>query len=99
MRRQSLAKYHYQRGAIGLAGVLILLTAILFTALVVDSGRLWMQQRQLQSIADMAVIHASRHLGCNANLQNVIQMAQLAAVNNGFGGQLSANPNQVSLGR
>lgn len=99
MRRQSLAKYHYQRGAIGLAGVLILLTAILFTALVVDSGRLWMQQRQLQSIADMAAIHASRHLGCNANLQNVIQMAQLAAVNNGFGGQLSANPNQVSLGR
>ncbi len=99
MRRQSLAKYRYQRGAIGLAGVLILLTAILFTALVVDSGRLWMQQRRLQSIADMAAIHASRHLGCNANLQNVIQMAQQAAVNNGFGGQLSANPNQVLLGR
>jgi uncharacterized membrane protein len=94
----SLAKYHHQRGAIGLAGVLILLTAILFTALVVDSGRLWMQQKKLQSIADMAAIHAARHLGCNANLQNVIQMAQLAAVNNGFGGQLSANPNQVLLG-
>jgi uncharacterized membrane protein len=99
MRRQPLARYHDQRGAIGLAGVLILLTAILFTALVVDSGRLWMQQRQLQSIADMAAIHASRHLGCNANLQNVIQMAQQAAANNGFGGQLSANPNQVLLGR
>jgi len=99
MRRRSAAKYQYQRGAIGLAGILVLLTVLLLTALVIDSGRLWMQQRHLQSIADMAAIHASRHLGCNANLQNVIQMAQLAASNNGFGGQLSANPNQVLLGR
>lgn len=99
MRHRSPAKHPYQRGAIGLAGIFILLMALLITALVVDSGRLWMQQRQLQSIADMAAIHASRHLGCNANLQDVIQMAQLAAVNNGFGGQLSANPNQVLLGR
>lgn len=99
MRHHSPAKRHHQRGAIGLAGILTLLTAILFTSLVVDSGRLWMQQKKLQSIADMAAIHASRHLGCNANLQNVIQMAQQAAVNNGFGGQLSANPNQVLLGK
>lgn len=98
-RRRLPAKHLYQRGAIGLAGILILLTALLFTALVVDSGRLWMQQKKLQSIADMAAIHASRYLGCNANLQNVTQMAQLAAANNGFGGQLSANPNQVLLGR
>lgn len=99
MRCQPLANIHHQRGAIGIAGILILLMAVLLTALVVDSGRLWMQQRQLQSIADMAAIHASRHLGCNATLQNVMQMAQQAAVNNGFGGQLSDNPNQVLLGR
>lgn len=99
MRCRLLAKYPYQRGVIGLAGILILLTALLFTALVVDSGRLWMQQKKLQSIADMAAIHASRHLGCNASLQSVSQMAQQAATNNGFGGQLSATPNQVLLGR
>lgn len=98
MRHQLNAK-QYQRGAIGLSGVLLLLMALLFTALVVDSGRLWMQQRQLQSIADMAAIHASRHLGCDANLQNVVQMAQQAAVNNGYDEQLSENPNQVLLGR
>lgn len=98
MKCRSPVNYQYQSGAIGLAGVLILLMAVLFTALVVDSGRLWMQQRHLQAIADMAAIHASRHLGCNANLQNVIQMAQQAAVNNGFGGQLAENPNQVLLG-
>jgi uncharacterized membrane protein len=99
MKCRPPANHSDQRGAIGIAGVLILLTAVLFTALVVDSGRMWMQQRQLQSIADMAAIHASRHLGCNANIQSVIQMAQQAAVNNGFGGQLSENPNQVLLGR
>ncbi|HCU83958.1 MAG TPA: hypothetical protein DGR15_01060 [Methylophilus sp.] len=88
-----------QRGAIGLAGGLLLLMALLFTALVVDSGRLWMQQKQLQSIADMSAIHASRYLGCQANLQNIVQMAQQAAVNNGYGGQLASNPNQVLLGR
>lgn len=99
MKRRLPARLQYQRGAIGLVGILTMLTALLLTALVVDSGRLWMQQRHLQSIADIAAIHASRHLGCSANLQNVIQIAQQAAANNGFGGQLSANPNQVLLGR
>lgn len=99
MIRRSPANRQYQSGAIGLAGILILLTALLFTALAVDSGRLWMQQRHLQSIADIAAINASRQLGCNSNLPNVIQMAQQAAVNNGFEGQLSTNPNQVLLGK
>lgn len=99
MKRRLPVRLQYQRGAIGLVGILTMLTALLLTALVVDSGRLWMQQRHLQSIADIAAIHASRHLGCSANLQNVIQIAQQAAANNGFGGQLSANPNQVLLGR
>lgn len=99
MRCAPLANYPYQRGAIGLAGGFLFLLALLLTALVVDSGRLWMQQKKLQSIADMAAIHAARDLGCNASQQNVIQTAQQAAVNNGFDGQLGANPNQVLLGR
>jgi uncharacterized membrane protein len=99
MRCRPLAKYRYQRGAIGLVGGLLLLMALLLTALVVDSGRLWMQQKKLQSVADMAAIHAARHLGCDASQQSVAQMAQQAAVNNGFDGQLSATPNQVLLGK
>lgn len=99
MRCGPLANYRYQRGALGLVGGLFLLMALLLTALVVDSGRLWMQQKKLQSIADMAAIHAARHLGCDASQQSVAQMAQQAAVNNGFDGQLSATPNQVLLGR
>ncbi|HWU65498.1 MAG TPA: pilus assembly protein TadG-related protein [Methylophilus sp.] len=95
----SRANHQYQRGAIGLVGVMLLLSAVLLTALVLDSGRLWMQKKQLQSIADLAAISASRHLGCSADLSNVTQMAQLAAANNGFDGQLSASPNLVLLGR
>lgn len=93
------ANYRYQRGAIGFTGILIMLTAVLLTAMLVDSGRLWVQQKKLQLIADMAAIHAARHIGCSADLQSVTQMAQLAAVRNGFTGQLSASPNQVLLGR
>lgn len=99
MRHPPRTKGQSQRGAIGLVGVLVLLLAVLLTALVVDSGRLWMQKKQLQSIADMSAISAARHLGCNATLQNVMQMAQVAATNNGFSGQLSAAPNQVLLGK
>ncbi|HSH87174.1 MAG TPA: TadG family pilus assembly protein [Methylophilus sp.] len=99
MRCGPLAKYPYQRGSIGLVGGLLLLMALLLTALVVDSGRLWMQQKHLQTVADMAAIHAARHLGCDASQQSVTQMAQQAAVNNGFDGQLSATPNQVLLGK
>lgn len=87
-----------QRGAIGLVGLLTLLTAILFTALAVDSGRLWMQQRKLQSIADIAAISAARQMGCIPDSSEVVSMAQFAAANNGFQGQLSQAPNQVLVG-
>jgi uncharacterized membrane protein len=99
MRCAPLANYRYQRGAIGLTGGLLLLLALLLTMLVVDSGRLWMQQKKLQSIADMSAIQTARHLGCNTGQQAVIQIAQQAAFNNGFDGQLAASPNQVLLGR
>lgn len=89
---------HGQRGAIGLFGLLTLMLAIVFTALAVDSGRLWMQQRKLQSIADIAAMSASRQVGCSASAGNVTTAAQTAAANNGFAGQLAQSPNQIALG-
>ena len=47
-----------QQGAIGLFGVLTLMMAVLFVAVAVDSGRMWMVKRQLQNVADMAAIAA-----------------------------------------
>lgn len=90
---------HHQLGAIGLWGALALLMAVLFTALAVDSSRLWMQQRKLQSIADLAAIEAARTFGCTSSLPAALATAQSSAENNGFSGDLSQSPNQVSLTR
>jgi len=75
-----------------------LLLAVVFMAVAVDTGRLWMQQRKLQSIADMSAIEAARKIGCSTDEGTVIAAAQAAAARNGYGGQLSANPNLVQLG-
>ncbi len=98
MSRLPTTSLHYQRGAIGLMGALTLLMAILFTALAVDSGRLWMQQKKLQVIADIAAIEAARSLGCSADVTDVLAAAQAAAENNGFDGNLANSPNLVDLG-
>lgn len=87
-----------QRGAIGLWGSLTLLLAVLFMALAVDTGRLWMQQRKLQSIADIASMEAARQIGCNTDGNDVLAAAQAAAARNGYIGQLSQGPNIVELG-
>jgi uncharacterized membrane protein len=86
-----------QRGAIGLLGAVTLLLAVLFAALVVDSGRLWMQKRHLQTVADIASIQAARQLGCGVVLANVVQAAQSAAVANGYTGNLANSPNIVDI--
>ena len=48
-----------QRGAIGLMAVTTLALALLFMLVVVDSGRLYLEQRKLQRIADMAALEAA----------------------------------------
>ncbi|MCB5189662.1 pilus assembly protein TadG-related protein [Methylobacillus arboreus] len=94
----------HQQGAIGLFGVLTLMMAVLFVAVVVDSGRLWMIKRQLQNVADMAAIAAGGQAGgCmqgnNTNMQQLVMAAaQNAAVANGYQGNLASAPNIVQLG-
>jgi uncharacterized membrane protein len=86
-----------QRGAIGVLGVVTLLLAVLFTALVVDTGRLWMQHRHLQTVADIASIQAARELTCNVSVSNVRDKAQAAAAANGYTGNLANSPNVVEM--
>ncbi|WP_265944073.1 TadG family pilus assembly protein [Dechloromonas sp. A34] len=87
-----------QGGAIGLFGILTLLTALLFTALAVDAGRLWIERRQLQSIADLAALEAARSLGCAGDIENALAAAQEAATRNGFTGNLNNAPNLLQVG-
>lgn len=87
-----------QRGAVGLFGILTLLLLLLFTALAVDSGRLWFEKRKLQSVADLAAIEAASRLGCGRDSANVVSAAQTAAKRNGYEGDLSNPPNLVEVG-
>ena len=47
-----------QRGAIGLMAAATFGLALLFALLVVDSGRLYLEQRKLQRVADTAALAA-----------------------------------------
>lgn len=71
-----------QRGAIGLMAALILGLALLFTLLVVDSGRLYLEQRKLQRVVDMAALEAiSRGGNCLSGLSAAAYATQSATRN------------------
>lgn len=73
-----------QRGAIGLIAAVSLGLALLLMLLVVDSGRLYLEQRKLQRVADNAALEAvSRGGTCQAGL-TAAQYANQSAVRNGF---------------
>ncbi|WDH54052.1 TadG family pilus assembly protein [Pseudomonas chlororaphis] len=73
-----------QRGAIGLIGALALGTAVLCTLVVVDSGRLYLDQRELQRVADNAALEAvTRGGNCLAG-GSADRYAKESAARNGF---------------
>ncbi|MGE7957432.1 pilus assembly protein TadG-related protein [Pseudomonas sp. NPDC089530] len=73
-----------QRGAIGLMAALALGTAVLCTVVVTDSGRLYLEQRKLQRVADNAALEAvSRGGTCQAGL-SAAAFARDSAARNGF---------------
>ena len=74
-----------QRGAIGLIGAVTLGIALLFLLLVVDSGRLYLEKRKLQRVADTAALEAvSRSGTCAAPANNAAQFAAESAARNNF---------------
>lgn len=67
LRGPRLCTLRSQRGAIGLMAAVTLGVVLLFMLLVVDSGRLYLEQRKLQRVADVAVLEAvSRGGNCLA---------------------------------
>lgn len=74
-----------QRGAIGLMAALTLGLAVLFSLLVVDSGRLYLEQRKLQRVVDMSALEAAgQRAVCTGTGANALSTAQAAAKRNGF---------------
>jgi uncharacterized membrane protein len=75
-----------QRGAIGLMAALTLGLALVCMVLVVDSGRLYMEQRRLQRVVDVAALEAiSRSGDCLTGL-SAAAFATASAARNGFAG-------------
>ncbi|WP_231362864.1 TadG family pilus assembly protein [Thioalkalivibrio sp. ALJT] len=88
-----------QGGAIGLMAALLLLLVLLTMALAIDAGRLYMEQRSLQRIADVAALETARHhTGCHAAQSGAAERAQQSAARNGFSGDLLAGDGVVQLG-
>ena len=83
-------RFHAQRGAIGLTAAVTLGLLLVCLVLVVDSGRLYLEKRALQRVADMAALEAASTGGLCANpatpwTHDAAQMKALAsAQRNGF---------------
>lgn len=73
-----------QRGAIGLMAALTMALALLCMLVVVDSGRLFLEKRTLQRIADMAALEAASLNGTCAGSKTASAYAVQSATRNGF---------------
>lgn len=73
-----------QRGAIGLMAAVTLGMVLLFMLLVVDSGRLYLEQRKLQRVADMAVLEAVSRGGNCTGPNSADDYVKESAARNGF---------------
>ncbi|WP_297833032.1 TadG family pilus assembly protein [Pseudomonas sp.] len=73
-----------QRGVIGLVAAITLGLAVLCMLLVIDSGRLYLEKRSLQRVADMAALEAATRLGQCTPATTAATYAIAAATRNGF---------------
>ncbi|NUT74015.1 hypothetical protein HNO86_03040 [Pseudomonas sp. C1C7] len=74
-----------QRGAIGLMAAGTLALALGFTLLVIDSGRLYLEKRKLQRVADVAALEAvSRNGDCQSPNLSAAGYALESATRNGY---------------
>ncbi|CAH1746294.1 Uncharacterized membrane protein [Thauera humireducens] len=90
-----------QRGAIGILAALTLPIALLATVLVLDTGRLYMDRRDLQKIADTAALEAISRLpsgNCSAHESLASQNASENAAAYGFGSAEGETVTTVCVG-
>lgn len=90
-----------QRGAIGIMAAATLLLSLLCLMLVVDTGRLYLEKRKLQRVADMSAMETAAQSGlCGVQSASGVQAFALAsAQKNGFpaDGSLVATLGDVSF--
>lgn len=87
-----------QRGAIGLVAALTLALAMLFMLTVIDSGRLYLEKRSLQRVADMSALEAATLKGNCAAGSSAAQFARQSAIRNGFDPEAEGQAIRVACG-
>lgn len=83
----SIQRLSRQRGAFSLLAAATLLILLMFLGLALDTGRLYMEQRRLQKIADMAAMETLLRLpdsNCSSNPANAQVFAAASAQRNNF---------------
>lgn len=87
-----------QRGATMLLTASFMLIVVLFLALVLDTGRLYMEKRRVQRLADLAALDvANRGTLCGSSLaSDLLPIAQASVTRNGYVGNLTGS--QVQTG-
>lgn len=74
-----------QRGAIGLMAALTLAMGLVFMLMVIDSSRLYLEQRRLQRVVDMAALEAAgQYAVCSGSGPQADALARASAMRNGF---------------
>lgn len=84
VRSGRLAAHAGQHGAISVFAAGTLALALVLTLLVVDSGRLYLEKRRLQSIADASALEAANRGGQCATNTSATDYAIQSATRNGF---------------
>lgn len=89
-----------QRGAIAIMTAAFMMLALICLVLVVDTGRLYFEQRRLQRIADSSALDAATEGGlCSLDGgPSLTALVAASATRNGFAGDVSASPNLVRGG-
>ncbi|MBI5462858.1 MAG: hypothetical protein HY941_11800 [Gammaproteobacteria bacterium] len=103
MSRERCASPRAQRGAVGLFGLLVLGISLVFVVLALDTGRLALEKRRLQEVADLAAIDALQQAGpCSGGESMDVTVARTAAqqsaARNGYAGDLSSEADAVLIG-
>ncbi|WP_332262069.1 pilus assembly protein TadG-related protein [Pseudomonas alkylphenolica] len=74
-----------QRGAIGLMAALTLAMGLVFMLMVIDSSRLYLEQRRLQRVVDMAALEAAgQYAVCSGSGPQADAVARASALRNGY---------------
>ncbi|OKN98443.1 hypothetical protein AM469_004663 [Pseudomonas aeruginosa] len=89
-----------QRGAIGILAATTLLLALICLLLVVDTGRLYLEQRNLQRVADVAALEsASQGALCgDQSSAQATSFAKASAMLNGFDADAAGSSLSAEVG-